>query len=400
MNVYLLKVACLTCLAIFLLTSCAQTGHHHSVSSAYRPASEHAGQFVDTLNSSTVAVYPTIVRTTRMTSYSGASQRQIVSLLNDKEVTSAVVRSGNIDPGPLKGPPQWDIFVHDISSIAAKLQSRKSNEDYSLVMEIIFPPDNLSVWGIHCFIYDRRGNNIFSFLLNSHHRLFSDAKLFAKDTSEKAHTGLIEKATQVGVDTLIQQVKSTGKVDQQHEQGYTISSQKIATPGKKIDKVFIFARIHERLVQAVMHSLKHSLESGFESNDVENMVRVMPRDSNNYASFNRDVEDLSPDVMMYVDLDPLLRTRSDGYEAIVGTVFDVRVFNHASEDLIWQANGKVDYIRIFGAGYTAHEGIRKELAWHTTAAIVRTFILDFNGHNSAPIYTVTEDRQAHGQRID
>jgi hypothetical protein len=55
---------------------------------------------------------------------------------------------------------------------------------------------------------------------------------------------------------------------------------------------------------------------------------------------------------------------------------------------------------MFDRGYTAHEGIRKEFAWHTSAAIVRTFMLDIVGRSSAPIYTVTEHRQANGQRTD
>ena len=401
MKVYLyFKSALSICLFIFLIATCAQTGHQHSASSAYRPNSEYAELFANSLKTSTVAIYPTIVRTTKGTRYSEISQRQIVSLLNDNEITSAAAKSRNIDPGPLKNPPQWEIFVHDMNSVAANIQGKESNEDYSLVMEVILSPENQSVWGIHCFIYDRQGNNVFSFLLNSHHRLFSNAKLSAQDTSETARTELINKATEVGVDALVQLVESARKLDQPHEQGYTISSQKIATLGKRVDKVFIFARIHERLVQVVMHSLKHSLESGFESNDVENIVKVMPRDSNDYAKFSNDVKSLSPEVMMYIDLDPLLRTRKDGYEAIVGTIFNVSVFNHTSEELIWQAEGKVDYIKMFGSRYTAHQGIRKELAWHTTAAIVRTFILDMNGHKSAPIYTVTEDRQVNGQRID
>jgi len=66
----------------------------------------------------------------------------------------------------------------------------------------------------------------------------------------------------------------------------------------------------------------------------------------------------------------------------------------------WQAIGKVGYIRMFRSYYRAVEGIRKEFAWATTAAIVRAFIDEVNSQKPALIYTVTEDRQRHGQRVD
>ena len=67
---------------------------------------------------------------------------------------------------------------------------------------------------------------------------------------------------------------------------------------------------------------------------------------------------------------------------------------------IWQMSGKVDYIRMFGPRYVAHAGILKEFAWSTTEAIVSRFMKDVYGTKSARIYTVTEDRERHGQRID
>jgi len=396
-------VALVTCMALFLIISCSPISHHHSTSPAYRPNSEHAATFVKALNTSKVEVYPTIVRTIQETTYSEDSQQQVVSILNSEKVTSAILKTDYVDPGPLKSPPQWDIFVHDLSTIAESIKDRKTDTDYSLVMEIIFSPENLSVWGIHCFVLDHQGNNVFSFLLNSHHKLFIDAKLFGKEASIITRARLIEKATRVGITALIQQIKTPVKVDAQNRQGYTVTSQKMDGFDKKVEKIFVMARIHERLEQVVMHSLKHSLVSGFESNAIKATVKLMHRDTNDYAEFDSDIESFSPDALMYVDLDPLVRSRKDGYQAFVGINFKVRVINQTSKKLVWQTKGKVDYIqdRFFNHGnYSAHEGIRKEFAWHTTAAIVRTFVLDVNNHKSAPIYTVTEDRQLYGQRID
>lgn len=397
------KIVAVTCFALLLLYGCAQTGHNHAINPAYRPSSENAALFLNALEISKVAVYPTIIRTLEGTSYSEISQRQIVSLLNEKKVTTAIANTSAIDPGPLKPPPQWDIFMSDMHAISEGLKSITSDAQYSLVMEFVFPPGNQSIWGIHCYLFDQQGNNVFSFLLNSHHKLFVDAKMIASDASESSREELIEKATSVGVNALIQQVNAPDQGDALKQQGYSITSQKVATFNKKAEKIFVIVRLQERLVDVFMHSFKHSLVSGFESNGVEAIIKFMPRDSNDPLKFEKDIESFAPDAVMRIDLDPLVRTRKDGYQAVVGTDFEVSVIDKASDELSWQANGQVDYIQdvYFNRGsYTAHEGVRKEFAWHTTAAIVRTFILDVNGHKSAPIYTVTEDRQLYKQRTD
>ena len=74
-------------------------------------------------------------------------------------------------------------------------------------MEILFPPGNQYVFGVHVFILDRNGENAFSFLLNSHHRSFVDANMVVEDSSEAAHTHAIEKATQLGLAALSAQIE-------------------------------------------------------------------------------------------------------------------------------------------------------------------------------------------------
>jgi hypothetical protein len=145
------------------------------------------------------------------------------------------------------------------------------------------------------------------------------------------------------------------------------------------------------------------MESALESNGIDAIVKLASRDSDVLAKFGDEVDSFAPDATMFIDLDPLYRTHRDGREAVVGTNFEVSLVNRATGSKAWQATGKVDYIAdsFFNRReYTAHAGIRKEFAWHTTAAIVRAFTADVNRHKSAPIYTVTEDRQSHGQRTD
>ncbi len=388
------------CVATLLLHGCAGGTQQQSIAPAYRPDSQYAPAFLEAAETATIAVYPSIVRSPETTAFSVASQQQIVSLLNETELTSAVAADGNIDPAELKGESQWDMFRNDMWVIATKLRERPTEKQYNLVMEILFPPGGRAVFGIHCYIFDQQGNNAFSFLLNSHHKLFVDAGLVASDASDASQSMLIDKATKVGVAALIQQIRQPGPGPAEKDKGYSISTQNVGAPDSKVERLFIITRLHEQLIPVFMHSLHHSLESALEANGVDAVVKFTSRQSDATAEFATDIGSFAPDMIMQIDLDPLYRMRKDGYQAIVGTVFEVGLTDVTTGEPVWRADGKVDYIRMFGSGYTAHEGIRKEFAWHTTAAIVTAFMDDVVGQPSLPIYTVTEDRQLYRQRTD
>jgi hypothetical protein len=395
--------ALLICLALLALHGCANDTHDHTVSPAYRPASEASEQFIQTLEAATVAVYPSVIRTADGSSYSTKSQQQIINLLNQKQTTRAQSAAGNISLPPLKREAQWAMFKQGLHATAESLAGVNQGAVYSLLMDFVFVPGNQAIFGIHCYILDRQGNNVFSFLMNSHHKSFVEADLVADDPSAAARAKLVQKATQVGVTALIQQAREPPPKDKRSRQGYSVNSQLLTKPVEKVSKIFIITRIDEPLVPVFMRSFRHSLGSAFASNAVEVSFKYLRRDSTDYAKFDSDIDSFSADTLMYIDLDTLYRKRKDGHQAIVGTRFDVKLVDRSSETDMWQANGRVDYIaEAFSkrSNYTAHEGIRKEFAWHTTAAIVRTFTLDVNGHKSAPIYTVTEDREVNRQRTD
>jgi hypothetical protein len=388
------------CVATLLLHGCAARNQQQTIAPAYRPDSQYASEFLEAAETATIAVYPSIVRSLETTTFSEVSQQQIVSLLNQTQLTSAVAADGNIDPAELKGQSQWDMFRNDISTIAEKLKEQRTYAQYNLVMEILFPPGDRAVFGIHCYIFDRQGNNAFSFLMNSHHKLFVDADMVASDTSDASRLMLIDKATKVGVAALIQQIKRPGPGPADKDKGYSITTQNVGAPEKNIERVFVITKLDERLIPVFMHSLHHSLESALEANGIDAVVKFNSRQADAAAEFSGDIESFAPDAIMRINLEPLYRTRKDGYQAIVGTVFGVDVTDVASGKPVWRADGKVDYIRMFGRAYTTHEGILKEFAWHTTAAIVTTFTADVIGRPSLPVYTVTEDRQLYGQRTD
>ena len=390
-------------LALVLFHGCASTTHDHQVNSAYRPSSEAAEQFIKDLAAARVAIYPSVIRSLEGTAYSESSQKKLVSLLNEKRVTTAVAAADTIKLPALKVGSQWQMFKTDLQAIAESLQSKKPDADYSLLMEFVFAPGNKELFGIHCYVFDLQGNNVFSFLMNSHHKPFVDANLVAGDSSEASRARLVEKATRVGVSALVEQVSVPLQADTRNRQGYSVTSQKLASFDKPVARIFVITRIDEVLVPVFMRSFRHSLISAFESNDVATAFKYLRRESGDYAKFDSEVESFAPDAVMYIDLDGLYRKRKDGPPALAGTDFEAKVVDPASEEIAWQAKGRVDYIAdsfLNRSNYTAHEGIRKEFAWHTTAAIVRTFTLDVNGHKSAPIYTVTEDREIYQQRTD
>lgn len=172
----------------------------------FRPESEYAAAFLDTTGKATIAVLPTLIRRVDRTAHSFESQEQVIAFLNESGIARAVTKSRRVDLGPLQRPSQWEIFEYGAESIAANLDGYDTGADYTLVMEILVPGDQV-VFGIEVYILNRQGQSAFSFLLNSHHQMFSDAKLVAKDSSEGARSKMIENATRIGLMALKAQIE-------------------------------------------------------------------------------------------------------------------------------------------------------------------------------------------------
>ena len=171
---------------------------------------------------------------------------------------------------------------------------------------------------------------------------------------------------------------------------YSINQEKDSSFNKKVERILVTYDVHERLVDVFAHSFEHSLVSSFQSNGTAVIVTTESPKADGFA----------PDATMHIDIQPLYRERKDGYQAIVGTIFEVSLTEAATGKKVWDETGEVDYIRMFRANYTAHEGIRKEFAWHTTEAVACAFAAEINGQEPARVYTGTESRQEHGQRVD
>jgi len=118
------------------------------------------------------------------------------------------------DMGGLQGRSQWEIFQNSMQTIGKQLGKHEVEEDYVIVLEILFPPgrsEAISVFGIHCFVLEPRGSNAFSFLLNSHHKVFVDANLRAHDVSPEGKERLSIESTKVALTALKAQVDQARK---------------------------------------------------------------------------------------------------------------------------------------------------------------------------------------------
>ncbi len=193
-------------MAAFSLSTLAHEPEQTIPDPGFRPDCEHAAAFLDSVGTATIAVLPTLVRRTDRTAHSFASQQQIVAFLNDSGIGAAVTKSRRIDLGRLKRPSQWQIFEYGAESVAAKLEGYEIDADYALVMEVLVP-GNDEVFGIEVYIVDPQGENAFSFLLNSHHEMFNDAKLVASNSTEAARSEMIANATRIALAALKAQIE-------------------------------------------------------------------------------------------------------------------------------------------------------------------------------------------------
>ncbi|MBT8083466.1 MAG: hypothetical protein KJO56_13660 [Gammaproteobacteria bacterium] len=167
----------------------------------FRPDSPHAAAFVESLETATIAVHPTLIRRAGRTAHSFESQAQIIDRLNADGIT-AVRGTRRIDLGPLYGMPQWDVFQADMQAVAEAVMGLQPAAQYHLVLEFLFPVSDQEIFGIECYVLDQQGNNVMSFLLNAHHRAFVAARLSASDTSEAARDAMNTRATTLAMDAL------------------------------------------------------------------------------------------------------------------------------------------------------------------------------------------------------
>lgn len=196
------------------LTACAHEVGATLDSPGFRPASEHAAAFVQTLPSAKIAVLPTILRTAEGTHYLPETADRIANQLPERGLLNTFALHENPEVGPVEGHVQWDVFVHDMEQISSFVRALNHEADYLLVLEFLITQTRSggqAIGGIHCYILDAQGRNAFSFLLNSHHKPFVQARLNSQDPSQTARSQLVEKATHVALQSLSAQLEDSNR---------------------------------------------------------------------------------------------------------------------------------------------------------------------------------------------
>jgi len=176
----------------------------------FRPQSKLADSFLEQLGSSRIAVLPTLVRTRRGTLHSEASQKAVVDFLKVNKLGVPEIRKIELDVGKPQGNGQYALFQNDLNKIG-KVVTKQSGAEYFVLLEHLvtpIPSGDIAIGGIHIYVLDAKGKNAFSFLLNSHHTIFVEAKLRSADSSKQGRDTLVLNGTKAALSALEQQIKA------------------------------------------------------------------------------------------------------------------------------------------------------------------------------------------------
>ena len=158
--------------------------------------------FINSYKESKFIIYPTITRAIDTTNWSELLSETFAQKLKRDENLDISLNKDLLNPGELIGAGQFEFFKNDMERLANEVRLKKEESDYFIIPEILFAPkssETLFVFGIHIFILNKEGENAFSFLLNSHHELFIDAKLYAYSPNESDLEELKQRCLDVGI---------------------------------------------------------------------------------------------------------------------------------------------------------------------------------------------------------
>ena len=167
----------------------------------FRPESDLEQSFINSYKESKFIVYPTITRAIDTTTWSKLLSKEFAQNLKRDENLNIRLNKNSLNPGELMGNGQFEFFKNDLVRLGNEIKMKREKIDYCIIPEILFEPKRegtLFVFGIHIFILNKEGENVFSFLLNSHHELFVEAKLYAYNPDEYDLEELKQRCLDVG----------------------------------------------------------------------------------------------------------------------------------------------------------------------------------------------------------
>lgn len=190
----------------------AHESKHKLEAPGFRPPTEQADAFIQNVESSKIAVFPSIVRAVNPADekvsqwHSKVALERIVEFLGENGLGTAEIVDTKFKIGEAPKGGQFALFNQTIENIGKQLGSYTGDADYIMVLDIIRV--RTKAWGLQCYILDREGNNAFSFLLNSHHKPFVDAAIEMQAGSKESGKKLVADCTELLLEMLHQQVQT------------------------------------------------------------------------------------------------------------------------------------------------------------------------------------------------
>ena len=173
----------------------------------YRPPAEAESEklFRESLGNMEITVFPTVVRRFDGTEYDEASMERACSFIEKNNIAKPQSSNQKIDLSESMANIQWQVFQKGMSLFADHLKANPVKTEFALLIDFLVAPGkegSEAVGGIQCYVLDSKGKNVFSFLLNSHHKLFTDAQMIINDTTAESKAKLIKTGTEVVLEAL------------------------------------------------------------------------------------------------------------------------------------------------------------------------------------------------------
>lgn len=166
-------------------------------------------QFYNSLKEKGITIFPGVVRDDDGTTYDLASRDTIASLFQNRGVSSVQIADQGVDLGGVEGlNAQWALFERSMSLFSDYLKANAIDSGYALMPEYVVG-GTINV--IQCYILDSDGEDAFSFLLNSHQKLFTDAQQKIDEEGLESRDELVGKGSDVIIIALQHQLEALSK---------------------------------------------------------------------------------------------------------------------------------------------------------------------------------------------
>jgi len=199
------------------LASCSLADRPEKVLDAagFRPGSEQAAAFLERLPTSRIAVLPGIVRTREGNAFATATRKSALEFLTRHRLGRPAASKLEPDLGAPRGKAQYQLFQNDMATLGRATAGLDGCDDSLTLVFLVTPtPDGgIAIGGIHVYLLDAKGRDTFSFLLNSHHKAFVEARLRAPTAGPEPTAQLVAKATGVALDALLDQLEAARKAE-------------------------------------------------------------------------------------------------------------------------------------------------------------------------------------------